>query len=657
MKICFLSIPAIFIFLITFSCCNGFLREEPDISTEADTEILISPRWEANDYDIYNPVAMNANFKVIKTPEWLHVHTMSGQFKNGVATINCSASVYSDFSETGIYRSFMVLYIEGTGNCIVSVSYINEGHPVIKAETSLNVHYNHSPVSLVIRNDGNGILLCAVTEKPDWITIRTTEGNELPDYSLFPVLPNSAFQLSIWINPLSQPSADLKGKIVLFSNADNQTETTIDIQYEMGNPVLFCNINQLDFGRTETTKSINLLNQGNGLLFWKIDSLPEWLSISDTSGNIFPNGMTTVLFTCDRNQMPNGQHSHTIYLNSNDINNPSFKITVTAVNYTSNPDNIRSIDGNVTDVQLDINNDIIYLTTNQPNRLLVYDTKTKSFVQSLSLSKAPNCFSISDVGHSAIIGHAGMITVVNMDNVSVAKTLETEYNLFDIAWGSDNWCCYSPGDEVQHYSLQWLNIDSGMTYISPDFYGGLSGKTLLKKIPYQELIVASRLMTSPSGISVFNSQNRNQISYFHEEINDFWFSSDGKYLFSSLNKIFRISSIAIPTSELFVAPISRFTPNPNRIHWIDHNASSQSVWILSSITNYYFDNQREILQYEDNDYSLVNRYDYDNLYKGFPAMAHYIFSNSTGTEVIAIKNIVSDNNLNDWSLEHIPVSR
>ena len=59
-------------------------------------------------------------------------------------------------------------------------------------------------------------------------------------------------------------------------------ETVIDIQCNLGNPTLYSSANQLDFGRTDITKTIEISNQGNGLLTWQIESLPAWLNILET---------------------------------------------------------------------------------------------------------------------------------------------------------------------------------------------------------------------------------------------------------------------------------------------------------------------------------------------------------------------------------------
>jgi hypothetical protein len=285
--------------------------------------------------------------------------------------------------------------------------------------------------------------------------------------------------------------------------------------------------------------------------------------------------------------------------------------------------------------------------------LLAFDTKTRTVVRELSLSHSPTCFKLSDDGGKALIGHSGYITAIDMNNFSIIKTVEVDYNIFDVEWGADNWYCYTPGQEEQHYRLQWKNIETGATSEIPYGNGGLYGCTVLKKIPHQNYIVASRLPITASGIIIFDTQTRTLAKDFHEDIINFWFSSDGNFLFSERNKIYRTSSFF--TSSSNVSPIARFSPEPYGILWIDHDVASHSVWIISSSSSDYYDLSapREIWQYEDNDYTRKKVYYYDDFYNGRPVQAHYVFANSEGTELTVVKNATEGAAM--WSLEFISI--
>ena len=536
-------ISAALIFIIVNACNNDFLSKGPDLSSLSTTsEILISPDWETKEYTIHVSMAGNADFIITKTPDWLHVETISGKFTNDITTIRCKATVKNEFSETGIYQSSMVLEIAGSGKIIIPVSYIKEGTPSLQ-----------------------------------------------------------------------------------------------------------CSDNQLDFNQTDNTLSLNISNQGHGLLIWEIDSCPEWLTVSETGGILSSNSSKNVVFTCDRSLLSNEKISHTIFLRTNDKDNQSYKITVTVDNYIEERIIIQAIEGTVTDACMDKTAGILYLTTSQPNRMIAFNTVTKSIDKACDFGKTPTCFSLSENGREAIIGHEKMISRINLDNFSITKTIAMDYNIFDIEWGAGDWCSFT-WEQVNYHNLHWLNLNTEEIYETYSIYGFLYGKIAAKKIPHQNFIVSSILSNTPSRIFVFDIQERNITRFFGDDIGSFWFSTDGKYLFSSRNKIYETASLSASSGAANL--IGNFSPNPNSIQWIEHNANSHSVWILTNSSNNADDSQREIQQFDDNDFTYKTTYHYENDYKGYPAQAQYFFTNYTGNEMYIIKN----NTLNDWSVEIIPIN-
>ena len=637
--------------LIALSCNNHFLNEESDISAFADWRIYISPEWEAADYSINITTAENSKFSIIKTPDWLHVNNKSGQFINGSASINCSASMYNDYSAIGVYNSSIIMDIEGKGKCIVPVSYITEGNPVIKVEKNIALLYffygSTFNDTINIDNTGEGVLLFGIEKKPDWITFLLPSGTVLTDKTLYPIPPHSSIPLILLPNNMPFSLNDSQEKIVITSNDKNHNKTTINLTY--GDPLLNTSYRVLNFGRNETTQTFQICNYGYGLLMWEIESCPEWLTVSETSGITVNSNCKTVTFTCNRNLLPKGRYTSNIYLRTNDKNKLYQTITFMVINEdTANPENIRAITGTIVEAWMDKSTDILYLATSQPNRLLAYNTRTKTIEKELSLNKAPTCFSVSEDNHKAVIGHDEQISYVDMDNFTVIKTFDVNYNIFDIEWGADNWCCYTQGVISRPYYLQWKNLDTGEIFETQNNGYYLDNYVFIKKIPNQDYIIATYINTT----IVFCTKTREYVRRIFHFFNNFWLSSDGKYFFSILSaNIFKTSSFIVSDQIL---PIAELSPNPSAILWSDFGPASHDIWVLSPSSEYVDFSRREIQQYEDIDYTRVKTYYYDEYYKGNRVEAHYFFVNSSGNEIIVIKNIVSNNNLNDWSIEHIP---
>ena len=636
--------------LVVFSCNNDFLNDEPAFFGNG-SPIVISPDWETQDYTIYCEGVGNAKFTVTYAPSWLKISSSSGQIINNVAVLNCKANVNKDFFEIGIYHSFVTLSVEGRGNLAIPLSYITEGNPVIETETRLNVNYDNMPGNLLlfpIQNTGNGILIWEVVQHPEWLSFYSDMWGTIYENEIIGILPfNQTVNLYYSFNPNVSLSENLSGKIVIASNDKNNPFVEIEIQMSLGNPIFYTNYdNTLNF-RTETTQNFWFSNQGNGILVWTIEGCPEWLTVSESNGILTSHNPALLSFTCNRELLPSGTNSITIYLKTNDKNQLSYPITVIVRSNTANPANIIEIAGNITDASMNRQSDILYLSTRQPNRLLAYDTKTRTIVCEVPLDYAPTCFSLSDDGRKAVVGHGGYITSVDLDDCSVIKIVDVPHIVYDIEWGKDNWCCYSVPN-VQWTSLYWVNLDTNEKNNFDQIYENCR----LRKIPNQDYIFGAEVNVS-AGVYIFDMNSRKRKDSNFSYIGDFWFSEDGNYTYSLGGDIYRTSSFFVDYYAYEAAPIGKFSPVPYRVFWIDHHAASQSIWILSSSSDYYFDEQREIIQYEDNDYTRKAIWYYDEYHNGRHVQAHYVFATKSGTELVVIRNVTNGEPM--WSLEFIPI--
>ncbi|MCL1937452.1 MAG: hypothetical protein FWF52_03530 [Candidatus Azobacteroides sp.] len=639
------------VLLFTFSCSNDFLKESVDYNSYLgeNSIIVVSPNWAAQDYTLYCSGVGNAKFTVVHAPEWLNISAQSGEFINNIATLNCKANACSAFSAVGVYDTYMTLSVAGTGNVVIPILYITEGNPVIETSNSLMISYDYGGSYngiLSIKNAGQGILLWNILEYPQWLIVSNNNGMM---YGYSSILPYNAEEtVYVTFDPNVPFQEGLSGKLVIGSNDKNKPEVEVEIQMDLGNPAFYSYfVPTLDFGRTETTLPFEFSNQGNGILAWTIEGCPEWLSVSRTSGYSYPYSWDNLTFTCNRGLVPSGVNTITIYLKTNDKDNLSLPIAVTASNYVANSNDVKAIEGNVTDVRLDRQSDILYFTTSQPNRFVAYDIKNRTIAREISLNYAPTCFSLSEDGRNAVIGHSGYVSSIDMDRFSVTKTIEVNHIVSDIEWAKDGWCCYTE-NSMQWSYLYWINLNTNEASENGSLYGGC----MLRKMPNQDYIMASEVNLS-SGVYIFDISTRNKKYDDFIYVGNFWFSEKGTYLFSGEN-IYRTSSF-FTQDYSSISPIGRFSPAPNRVFWVDHHEAKHNVWILSSPSDYYSDeNPRNILQYEDNDYTRKAVYCFDNLYGSRLVQAQYVFANNAGTELVVLRNAIYDVM---WSLEFVPITQ
>jgi hypothetical protein len=639
---------ACFILLQSFSCSNDFLNEgsEP-ISIPVQSNIIVSPEWGASDYPIYGYEIGNAKFNLTNVPEWLNISSTSGRFENDTAYVRCSAIRNNNFSEIGIYNARMTIEIENKGKYPITASYINEGNPRI--ETTSTFHYTGGDVlgDITIRNTGNGILIWAITECPEWIKV-----NQVSD-----IMPQNAERV-LSLSYRSIPE-DFRGRIVISCNDKSQPEVVVNFSLDPGNPSLSAYNDVIDFGNAVTNISFEFSNQGQGALIWEWVDLPEWLSATQTKGVLNAYSWVNLQFNCNRSLVPEGNHSVTIHLKTNTKNNPLFPVTVRVRNSTKNSENVVDIEGNITDAWMDKQTDILYLITAQPNALLAYDTKTRTVIRKLNLSKAPHCFSVTENTKKAAIGHSGIISIVDLTDFSVTKEINANYQVFDIEWGVDDWICYTPEENLQWVKFNWINTLTDATHTSLEsIYGG----TIVKKIPGKNYLIVSKNL-SPTGISVYNLSTREQQFYTHGDIGNYWFSMDGNYFFDTQCAVYRTSDVITHSDVYPIGRLQYTLQYSNAPIWIDHNQTTNSLWMIRKKD--YYETSTEVLQFEANDYYLTKTYHYDNYYlvnkngktTEYPVEAHYVFANNAGTELTVIRNVTSNYGINAWSLEHIAITK
>lgn len=641
---------------IAFSCSDDFLNDNSDMLINPDNQyyaFYISPEWEAGEYLIYCPDAGDAEFSISNAPDWLVISDVARQFIGGVAYISCEASTRSEYDKVGIYTSLMILDVEGIGKYPIMVCYLNEGTPAIAVEYKMDLEYN-SEKYLDITNKGEGILIWDIVSYPKWLRIDLNSSEHLLyiDYSTGITV---AYDVEYPLADLmlsGKSDGKLTGQIVLASNDKKNPVTAVEVTLDMGHPQFDCRTDDVDFGRVDNEQMIHIENNGSGFLIWKIEDAPEWITFSMTQDVLYPYDYSYYIkATCDRSRMSAGMNYDTVTIKTNDPENPLKHIPVKCRN--GNSEDVKEIAGTVTDVWLDKQLDILYISTKQPNRLLLYNINTKTEVREIPLTYIPNCFSLSADKLRMAVGHDGRISYIDLNQYEIIKSVEVGGSVFDIEWGAGDWCCYTPGT-AQYCNLKWINAVSDEQYETYDPDTHLHGESVIKKIPNKNYIVASCRNYWQEGITVFNSQTREYAGYFNETVGQFWLSSDGNYLFASYGNVYRTSDLSAES----LSPFTQLQLSELPAQWIDHNPATGSLWVICE--DYY--EYSNIWQLETDNYTLVNTFVYDgyyvtevnDVYESYRVKAHYVFNGSSGSDLVVIKNLTERGNL--WLIEHVTVN-
>ncbi|GAO30361.1 YncE family protein [Geofilum rubicundum] len=600
--------------------------------------------------------AGETEFRIERKPDWLILDAFSGKFSKDTAIIHGQAHAQADFSEAGVYIDQMLVSANGK-KYAVPVYYITEGEPAVQVAGSLRISYDNGSNQLEIANFGDGVLLWDIVSMPDWLSVDIDRFNPMSLLLGQGGITNIPFKLNVE-RAVESGWNGLNGSIWLVTNDPNNQQVEVAVSADLGTPQLqiYSYYLPIEFGTTETSKLLNINNNGNGILAWHLEELPDWLSVSAMSGVCPAYSGIEISFICDRTQLEPGLNSATIYLKSNDSNNPSYPISVTA-RAVGNNVNIQALEGHITDASFDKGSNTLYYVTGQPNKLVAYDVNAREILYEVPLSKAPTCLALSEDYSKALVGHGGRISVVDMTSHSVTKTIEVSGILADIEWAAYNWCAYTEsGDfDVQHTSVYWVNLSNGYAMEGSRVYEDC----LIKKVPGQNYIIGSETEVS-SGVYVYDIMDRSEKADIFESFDDFWFV--GNYIISSKGRVYRLSDAiskdGYVTDGLSSIASLAFSGDSYyyTIPWMDYCRSSHSVFALKYQN--YQSISPEIYQFEDNDFTLTQTYSYDNLYQPdaqaapYEVQAHYLFSNSLGTELSVLRK-GSDNNF--WSIEFVPI--
>ncbi len=645
----FLKIIILLSSTITFFSCNDeFINDKLNISGVAASAIIISPEWDADDYQFKCDGVKNADFSIISKPDWLILDSNSGKFADSIATIHGSANPEPRFSKIGFYVDQMIVNASGK-QYAVPVYYITEGNPSVKVDRVFEIASTNYNNVLQISNSGDGVLLWDIVSMPDWLTVNMGQFNPM---SLI-LGKGAAASLPFTFNIHAAVQNNLKGPIVLKTNDKNNPLVEIAVSANLGSPELYISNIQIDFGSSETTKTTQIYNQGSGILVWRFEGLPEWLSVSTASGIVMPYYTSNDLtFTCTRGNLHPGLNSATFYLKTNDSDESSVAVTV-IVRVPGTNANIKALEGNIVDATFDKTTNTLYYVTGQPNKLLAYNVTSKTVLHEVALPKAPTCLAMSEDFTKAAVGHGGLISAINLNNYSVTRTIEYGYSIYDMEWTKDDWFCYTKAGTYMN-NLLWVNISTLETAESND--KEMDEGTYLKKVPEQPYVIAARRYSSPSGITVFDINTKLEKNYRHQSLGNYWFSSGGQYMFESNGNVYSTNAIVTPSGRNpdNVSTIGKLkipgTSYYSNLPWIDYSSASKSIWALSGSPLIY--------QFEDNDYTLVKTYAYDDMYQpdtqsaAYEVEARYVFSNDSGTELSVLRKGKDKNN---WSIEFISV--
>lgn len=529
-----------------------------------------------------------------------------------------------------------------------SIKYFSEDN------SSVELEYDENSVQFVIPNSGNSQYKIIVY--PNWLEPKVFSGST----------KNNVITLDYSINK-KYNSPQAYGKIdsgVIVVNIEGVGNVQIAVTLtKYGKPKLEVSTKELDFDTNIDVHQLVLSNTvSDAVLAWNIKSMPAWLSCNMTEGRFVGLSYNRLSFSCTRQDMLAGEYSDTIVIASNDKATPFYKISVKMkVKALVNDDAETLIQGIVKDSKYSKIDDKLYILTQSPHSLLIYDSKTKS-VNNIKLPQSPNTLTLSEDGKKAFVGYSGLLSVIDLNTKVIAKSIALDFNVFSLAYGENNWC-YASCTTDQYWGFYSINLQNSTAVETS--YSSIYNDTYLLKVKNKPYIYGTRLRIIPNGLVLMNISDGKGFDsrYWHDSYGArIWSTENGDYLIGNYGIV-----IKTPTEETgsTVHELGRFSSDNQNYYksfdWVDHNATKNILLAVES--NDFYSNGLKIskisvygmdgyvFKYAKNTLDLVATVNgVKAFYKTVP---YFVFTNKAGTEAYAVKNIHSSYKVDNWSVEAI----
>lgn len=305
----------------------------------------------------------------------------------------------------------------------------------------------------------------------------------------------------------------------------------------LGHPYINVSRTSVSFDNA-LTNSIEISNNGYGILAWNISSKPIWLKTVNSSGLIDQNQSGLLEMSVDLNGLEPGKYSGTLVIQSNAENQKTISVQVSVTvgaNATYGDYHV----GQLVDTRYNKNRDEVIVLTKSPNQLLFFRNDV-SYSEVVALDRVPQCLALSEDESTIAIGYSNSdITTYNSSSRSVIKNYSAGAIPISMEFAGNDYIYFIATNSYWNY-LHSLNLNTEEIIRQKD---GESGMKTLRKVPGKSVLISSRPGYSPDGLILFDISQAGQVdsmNTYHMDLEGYWVSEDGNRLFSGWKKIYKL---------------------------------------------------------------------------------------------------------------------
>lgn len=538
---------------------------------------------------------------------------------------------------------------------IITISCEKEKEPTQESKIVLSVD------SIIFHGSGTKNLFLSVNppqwceyqiiSKPDWVTVTPMYGTI--ERSTANILITSQFG--------NVPANVLTGNLIIKTTIGFDT---VFLKGIIAENTSFTIQDSLVFSIFENQKNIRITNTGTINLPYSLSVSNPAITLSATNGQIAFGGYADINVNFNRDNMETGIHDFSLYLNVNEI----IDTIPVVVNHFQERKLFLQYD--VIDAEYSKPTEKIVFVSSTATKIFTFDTQS-NVIESVDLSYLPTCVAVSSNGQTAVVGHDGQISYIDLANKRVIRTYGVSCSAFDIVLGDNQWVYIFPLRD-QWEQIRCINLSLNSQNEELQTGGYIRAGTKAKIHPSGKYIYGTHRDIWPIDVEKYNIQNGcahfMYNSPYHGEypINgDLWISEDGMRIFTRDGTVFRATENET-TDLTYIGNIvleSSITWSYSQIVDLTHSTAKQNIYLVASGEQYYSQNKPFVYIYSSINLNLRQRLDLEkykvsyntgggNLYDASP---HFIFCNSSGDKVFVITNTFESALENDWAIQTLQI--
>jgi hypothetical protein len=373
---------------------------------------------------------------------------------------------------------------------------------------------------------------------PKWLEVSPKEGVKYEN-------SNVNLQFSIDQNAFTFDFGFYTFPLVFYIDDTEMVAYTI-VMANLGNPTM--EITPSNFViENSLTGNFEIVNRGNGILFWEVTDSPSWISIETEFGMLEQNHGISINFSVDITGLEPGDYEGVVKILNNASNNYynlSFHLKVKAHGYYGVYNK-----GEFIDSKFNRKNDQVIILTKNPNRLLFFNSgETEPSV--IELDRVPQCLALSEDEETLAVGYSNTeISTYSTESKNLLSTYTVQGIPLSVEFGTKGWLYYIARSTYQNHFYS-LNLTNGEIKKSTDGHSGL--KTLIR-VPGKNMLVSTQPGYSPDGLFIFDITYpgaTDSLNQYHLDMMGYWISDDGNRLFTGTKTIYRVPEY-IPEGDYF----------------------------------------------------------------------------------------------------------